>query len=96
MWRDVLRQHKKKSWHVMLGGGDQLYCDGMAKKSKKFQEWLKINNLHRKFSMACDENSDLRNEMEEVFLEHYCQVSSLPQAPAADDLYIEKILTVGF
>jgi hypothetical protein len=58
----------------MLGGGDQLYCDGMAKKSRKFQEWLRINNLHRKFVMSCDEGSELRNEMEQFFLAHYCQV----------------------
>jgi len=60
----------------MLGGGDQIYCDGLAKKSRQFQEWLSINNLRRKFAMKCDENSELRNQMEEVFLEHYCQVRS--------------------
>lgn len=75
MWRDVLRHHSSNPWHAMLGGGDQLYCDGMAKKSRRFQEWLRINNLHRKFMMGCDEGSELRNEMEEFFLEHYCQVS---------------------
>ena len=66
----------------MLGGGDQIYCDGMAKKSRKFQEWLRINNLHRKFVMSCDEGSELRNEMEEFFLEHYCQVNSFPPFPS--------------
>jgi len=31
--------------------------------------------------MKCDENSELRNQMEEVFLEHYCQVrlQSIPR-----------------
>lgn len=27
MWEDVLRNHKDRPFHVMLGGGDQLYCD---------------------------------------------------------------------
>jgi len=76
MWKDVLRKHKQRPWHVMLGGGDQIYCDGLAKKSRQFQKWLSINNLRRKFAMKCDENSELRNQMEEVFLEHYCQVRS--------------------
>ena len=67
----------------MLGGGDQIYCDGLAKKSQKFQEWLKINNLRRKFSMACDETCELRNEMREFFLEHYCQVKACTEVTIA-------------
>lgn len=29
MWEDVLRKHKESPFHVMLGGGDQLYCDSI-------------------------------------------------------------------
>lgn len=76
LWRDILYHHALKPYHAMLGGGDQLYCDGLAKKSTKFQEWLRINNLRKKFTMKCDEGSELRNEMEKFFLDHYCQANA--------------------
>jgi hypothetical protein len=57
----------------MLGGGDQLYCDGLAKSSKLFKAWLQISNLHHKFSTPYTE--ELKNEVENFYLEHYCRVS---------------------
>ena len=27
LWRDVVVNHKQQPMHVMLGGGDQIYCD---------------------------------------------------------------------
>ncbi|POS84294.1 hypothetical protein EPUL_003418 [Erysiphe pulchra] len=29
LWKDVLRVHRKKPFHVMIGGGDQIYNDGI-------------------------------------------------------------------
>jgi hypothetical protein len=75
LWTDVLRNHKETPWHVMLGGGDQLYCDGLPKKSKLFKAWLQINNLHHKFKTPY--TAELKNEVEQFYLEHYCEVSSL-------------------
>jgi hypothetical protein len=72
LWSDVLRQHGKTPWHVMLGGGDQIYSDGLPKKSKLFKAWLQISNLHHKFSTPYTE--ELKNEIEEFYLEHYCEV----------------------
>jgi len=72
LWKDVLREHQKAPWHVMLGGGDQLYCDGLAKKSKLFKAWLHISNLHHKFSTPY--TKELNEELEEFYLEHYCEV----------------------
>jgi len=74
LWTDVLRKHKEAPWHVMLGGGDQIYCDGLPKKSMLFKAWLQINNLHHKFSTPY--TAELRNEVEQFYLEHYCQVLS--------------------
>jgi PhoD related phosphatase len=75
LWKDVLRTHKQAPWHVMLGGGDQLYCDGLEKKSALFRAWLNINNLHHKFSTPW--TIELRDEVEEFYLEQYCEVSCL-------------------
>jgi len=75
LWSDVLRQHKSCPWHVMLGGGDQIYNDGLAKKSKLFKAWLQISNLHHKFNTPY--TKELADEIEEFYLFHYCEVGSL-------------------
>jgi PhoD related phosphatase len=75
LWRDVLRRHEESPWHVMLGGGDQLYCDGISKKSKLFRAWLEINNLKHKF--ATPYTKELKDEIEEFYLEQYCEVCLL-------------------
>jgi PhoD related phosphatase len=59
----------------MLGGGDQIYNDGLPKRSKLFKAWLQISNLHHKFSTPF--SKELADEMEEFYLLHYCEVSSL-------------------
>lgn len=73
LWLDVLRKHKEAPWHVMLGGGDQIYNDGLPKKSKLFKAWLQISNLHHKF--ATPFTTELADEIEEFYLGHYCEVS---------------------
>ncbi|MCJ1311100.1 hypothetical protein MMC25_004770 [Agyrium rufum] len=69
LWRDVLNQHQTKPFHVMIGGGDQIYNDAIMKQTKLFQEWLTIKNPHHKhqtpFSPAMQE------EMETFYLERY-------------------------
>jgi hypothetical protein len=72
LWTDILRQHAKTPWHVMLGGGDQIYNDGLPKRSTLFKAWLQISNLHHKFSTPYTE--ELKNEVETFYLEHYCEV----------------------
>ncbi|KAI5847199.1 hypothetical protein DFP73DRAFT_572498 [Morchella snyderi] len=70
LWRDVIREHEKKPFHVMLGGGDQLYNDAVSKKTKLFKEWLAIKNpIHKNHSSFTDSMAD---ELEEFYLERYC------------------------
>ena len=28
VWVDLLMKHEEKPFHLLMGGGDQLYCDG--------------------------------------------------------------------
>lgn len=28
VWIDLLKQHERKPFHALVGGGDQIYCDG--------------------------------------------------------------------
>ncbi|OTA99395.1 hypothetical protein M426DRAFT_87080 [Hypoxylon sp. CI-4A] len=69
MWRDVLNNHQTRPFHVMLGGGDQVYNDAIMRDTHHFQDWLHIKNpLHKNnapFTTA------MQNEMEQFYLERY-------------------------
>lgn len=43
MWDDVMDKHETRPFHVMLGGGDQLYCDNINIALPMFVEWRKHN-----------------------------------------------------
>ncbi|CAN8101298.1 unnamed protein product [Discula destructiva] len=70
MWRDVLNSHQSRPFHVMLGGGDQIYCDAVMRQTKHFQDWLMMRNpLHKHnapFTM------EMQDELESFYLERYC------------------------
>ncbi|KAI1638921.1 hypothetical protein F4809DRAFT_658632 [Biscogniauxia mediterranea] len=69
MWRDVLNNHQTRPFHVMIGGGDQIYNDAVMRDTRHFQEWLMIKNpLHKNnapFTPA------MQDELEEFYLERY-------------------------
>ncbi|KAI1132752.1 hypothetical protein F5Y10DRAFT_185256 [Nemania abortiva] len=69
MWRDVLNDHQTRPFHVMIGGGDQVYNDAVADKAKLFHEWIAIKNpLHKSnapFTAA------MQDELETFYLERY-------------------------
>ncbi|RWA05680.1 hypothetical protein EKO27_g9423 [Xylaria grammica] len=69
MWRDVLNVHQTRPFHVMIGGGDQVYNDVVANKAKHFREWIAIRNpLHKgnaPFTAA------MQDELEAFYLERY-------------------------
>lgn len=69
LWRDVLNEHQTRPFHVMIGGGDQLYCDKVMQESEQFEEWTRIKNPHHKnnapFSPA------FKAELETFYLNHY-------------------------
>ncbi|KAG5952638.1 hypothetical protein E4U53_000332 [Claviceps sorghi] len=70
MWRDVLNNHQSRPFHVMIGGGDQIYNDSVAQKCELFDEWLDIRNPHHKHGAAF--TVEMQNEMEEFYLGRYC------------------------
>lgn len=69
LWRDVLNEHQTRPFHVMIGGGDQIYNDEVQVKSKLFYEWTQLSSLHHKQRVPFD--SDLKAELETFYLEHY-------------------------
>lgn len=71
LWLDVLRKHKTNHYHVMLGGGDQIYNDAVKLHSPLLSEWLSQANSSKKRSdPATDE---LLRQMESFYLHAYMQ-----------------------
>ena len=69
MWRDVLGAHQVRPFHVMIGGGDQIYNDAVTRRTKLFQEWLGVKNPHHKHSQPFSER--MQDELETFYLERY-------------------------
>lgn len=70
LWRDVLNNHQSRPFHVMLGGGDQLYCDAVMRKTTHFQDWLMIRNPLHKHNAPF--TVEMQDELEVFYLERYC------------------------
>ncbi|KND90978.1 Uncharacterized protein TOPH_04300 [Tolypocladium ophioglossoides CBS 100239] len=70
MWRDVLNTHQTQPFHVMVGGGDQIYNDCVANECEMFDEWLDIRNPLHKHNAPF--TAEMQSEMEEFYLERYC------------------------
>lgn len=70
LWRDVMNNHQSRPFHVMLGGGDQLYCDSVMRHTTHFQEWLTIRNPIHKHNAPF--TAEMQDELEEFYLERYC------------------------
>lgn len=69
LWRDVLNEHQTRPFHVMIGGGDQIYNDKLIEEGKLFQEWTRIKNPHTKAHAPF--NAAMKAEMETFYLNRY-------------------------
>ncbi|KAM0722331.1 hypothetical protein Q7P37_001772 [Cladosporium fusiforme] len=69
LWRDVMNRHQHRPFHVMLGGGDQIYNDAAMRDTELFRDWLQIKNPEHKHSTEFSE--DMQEELEEFYLERY-------------------------
>ncbi|KAF2099322.1 hypothetical protein NA57DRAFT_19645, partial [Rhizodiscina lignyota] len=67
MWRDVLNNHQTRPFHVMIGGGDQIYNDASTKQTTLFREWCESRNPNFKHS------AQFSLEMQEELENFYCQ-----------------------
>ncbi|KAL2808349.1 hypothetical protein BJX63DRAFT_436177 [Aspergillus granulosus] len=69
LWRDMLNEHQTRPFHVMIGGGDQIFNDNVTAESLHFQEWLKIKDPSEKYGTPL--NAEFKAELETSFLENY-------------------------
>lgn len=68
LWNDVLRNHAKAPFHVMLGGGDQIYNDGI-RVSGPLREWTEIGNPKKRRDYPFPET--LRKACDDYYLNNY-------------------------
>ncbi|EGX90482.1 transcription factor btf3, putative [Cordyceps militaris CM01] len=68
LWKDVLRKHEAAPFHVMLGGGDQIYNDGI-RVSGPLRPWTDISNPKKRRDFPFSEQ--LRAECDDYYLKNY-------------------------
>lgn len=68
LWNDVLRTHKKRPFHVMIGGGDQIYNDNIRTEGP-LKEWTAIKNPAKRRRHKFPE--DLRARCDEFYFKNY-------------------------
>ncbi|KIX01677.1 uncharacterized protein Z518_09403 [Rhinocladiella mackenziei CBS 650.93] len=69
MWRDVLNTHQTRPFHVMIGGGDQIYNDRVVLETQHFGEWTKMRNPARKHHAPF--SNEMKEELETFYLNRY-------------------------
>ncbi|KAF2182464.1 hypothetical protein K469DRAFT_636818 [Zopfia rhizophila CBS 207.26] len=68
LWNDVLRMHEQKPFHVMIGGGDQIYNDGV-RVDGPLRPWTDIGNPHKRREFPFGEK--MRAECDEYYFKNY-------------------------
>ena len=69
MWRDVLNTHQTQPFHVMIGGGDQIYNDCVMNQAELFAEWIAIKNPIHKHNASF--TPEMQDELEDFYLNRY-------------------------
>ncbi|KAG5372148.1 hypothetical protein CJU90_2229 [Yarrowia sp. C11] len=68
LWTDVIKEHERAHYHVMLGGGDQIYCDSVKQYTEHFKEWCEAEH-GRKDEIKW--TPEMKDELHRYYLYHY-------------------------
>lgn len=68
LWNDVMRLHDQRPFHVMVGGGDQIYNDGI-RVDGPLKPWTAIGNPHKRRNH--DFNNKMRAECDDYYYANY-------------------------
>jgi hypothetical protein len=68
LWNDVMRVHGQKPFHVMVGGGDQIYNDGI-RVDGPLKDWTAIGNPHKRRGHSFD--NQMRADCDEYYYANY-------------------------
>ena len=69
LWRDVLNTHQTRPFHVMIGGGDQIYNDRVMLETQHFGEWTRMRNPGQKHHALF--THEMKEELETFYLNRY-------------------------
>ncbi|KAI1185933.1 hypothetical protein F5B17DRAFT_10834 [Nemania serpens] len=81
LWNDVMRYHAKAPFHVMIGGGDQIYNDGI-RVAGPLREWTEISSPRKRREYPFPEQ--LRKECDDYYLNNYLRWYSTEPFAAAN------------
>ncbi|KAG6919956.1 hypothetical protein DXG01_013305 [Tephrocybe rancida] len=91
VWMDVLAKHAERPFHALVGGGDQLYCDGLMREPE-LQGWIAMKPEEK---LICPLSDELAGAIDRFYFNHYCQCfrrgafaranSSIPMMNMCDD-----------
>lgn len=70
LWQDVLDRHDVLPFHVLLGGGDQLYQDRLIKEDF-MKPWVSEKDPAKRLAMNMNENMTLG--FEKFYFDNYCK-----------------------
>ncbi|KAJ3726024.1 hypothetical protein C8R42DRAFT_424597 [Lentinula raphanica] len=70
-WLDLLQHHYHEPFHVLVGGGDQLYCDGLTREPE-LQEW--VSKLKPEEKQNYQLTDEIAEAIDRFYFNHYCQV----------------------
>lgn len=71
VWTDLLQKHNEEPFHALVGGGDQLYCDGIVREPE-MQDWVSTKLPDKKRNYPLSE--EMRIAIDRFYFNHYCQV----------------------
>ncbi|KAF8580672.1 hypothetical protein K439DRAFT_1648118 [Ramaria rubella] len=71
VWTDLLEKHSETPYHLLVGGGDQLYCDALTREPE-LQEWVNTKILSQKKEYPLTE--EILSAIDRFYFSHYCLV----------------------
>ncbi|KAI5862567.1 hypothetical protein GGS23DRAFT_82207 [Durotheca rogersii] len=81
LWNDVLRTHARSPFHVMIGGGDQIYNDGI-RVNGPLRPWTDIGNPKKRREFPFPES--LRADCDDYYLNNYIRWYSIEPFASAN------------
>lgn len=66
-----MKKHCDEPFHMLMGGGDQLYCDGVIREPE-LQDWLHTTNQDTKMNYRLTE--EIQAAIDRFYFNHYCNV----------------------
>ncbi|CUA67500.1 putative protein YGR266W [Saccharomyces cerevisiae S288c] [Rhizoctonia solani] len=70
LWNDVLRLHEKSPLHVMIGGGDQIYSDGVTEPHAPLEPWAQELSPRKRSKIPFP--VELRDKVDDWYFQHHC------------------------